>query len=83
MRRRDGIGIKFIQYLGFGGILIGLSVYQIEFDFGVPQFRQVFQPMLIAAAAAFGLRRGAHDAGPRRGDHRGAAGDRAARPGVR
>ena len=50
-----GAGIKFIQYLGFGGILVGLSVYQIEFDFGVPQFRQVFQPMLIAAAAAFGL----------------------------
>ena len=36
-------------------MLIGLSVFQIEFDFGVPQFRQVFQPMLIAAAAAFGL----------------------------
>jgi hypothetical protein len=50
-----GVGIKFIQYLGFGGILIGLSVFQIEFDFGVAQFRQVFQPMLIAAAAAFGL----------------------------
>ncbi len=51
----DGVGIKFVQYLGFGGILVGLSVYQIEFDFGVAQFRQVFQPMLIAAAAAFGL----------------------------
>jgi hypothetical protein len=50
-----GIGIKFVQYLGFGGILVGLSVYQIEFDFGVPQFRQVFEPMLIAAAASFGL----------------------------
>ncbi|MGY4647519.1 hypothetical protein ACVWWN_001315 [Mycobacterium sp. URHB0021] len=50
-----GIGIKFIQYLGFGGVLVGLSVYQIEFDFGVPQFRQVFQPMLIAAAAALAL----------------------------
>jgi hypothetical protein len=49
-----GIFIKFVQYLGFGGILIGLSVFQIEFDFGVPQFRQVFEPMLIAAAAAFG-----------------------------
>ncbi len=47
--------VKFIQYLGFGGILIGLSVFQIEFDFGVAQFRQVFQPMLIAAAAAFAL----------------------------
>ncbi|MGX9788969.1 hypothetical protein [Mycobacterium sp. MMS18-G62] len=50
-----GVFVKFIQYLGFAGILVGLSVYQIEFDFGVPQFRQVFQPMLIAAAAAFGL----------------------------
>jgi hypothetical protein len=30
-------------------------VFQIEFDFGVPQFRQVFEPMLIAAAAAFAL----------------------------
>ena len=50
-----GVFVKFIQYLGFGGILIGLSVFQIEFDFGVPQFRQVFEPMLIAAAAAFGL----------------------------
>jgi len=49
-----GVFIKFVQYLGFGGILIGLSVFQIEFDFGVPQFRQVFEPMLIAAAAAFG-----------------------------
>ena len=50
-----GTFIKFIQYLGFGGILVGLSVFQIEFDFGVAQFRQVFEPMLIAAAAAFGL----------------------------
>jgi hypothetical protein len=47
--------VKFIQYLGFGGIVVGLSVFQIEFDFGVPQFRQVFEPMLIAAAAAFAL----------------------------
>lgn len=51
----DGIGLKFIQYLAFAGVLIGMSVYQIEFDFGVPQFRQVFQPMLIAAAAALAL----------------------------
>ncbi len=55
MRRPMGIVIKFVQYLGFGGIVVGLSVYQIEFDFGVPQFRQVFEPMLIAAAASFAL----------------------------
>ena len=52
---KEGIGLKFIKYLGFAGIIIGLSVFQIEFDFGVPQFRQVFEPMLIAAAGAFGL----------------------------
>ncbi|WP_110314242.1 hypothetical protein [Mycolicibacterium moriokaense] len=49
----DAVFVKFIQYLGFAGIIVGLSVFQIEFDFGVPQFRQVFEPMLIAAAAAF------------------------------
>ncbi|KUI32090.1 hypothetical protein AU195_23915 [Mycobacterium sp. IS-1496] len=52
---RDGLGLKFVLYLAFAGVLIGASVYQIEFDFGVPQFRQVFQPMLIAAAAALAL----------------------------
>jgi hypothetical protein len=52
---KDGPGIKFIQYLAFGGLIIGMSVFQIEFDFGVMQFRQVFEPMLIAAAAALGL----------------------------
>ncbi|PIB78271.1 hypothetical protein CQY23_14465 [Mycobacterium celatum] len=46
--------INFLRYLSFGGLLIGMSVWQIEFDFGVPQFRLVFQPMLIAAAAAVG-----------------------------
>ncbi len=38
-----------------GGFLIGLSTFQAEFDFGVPQFDQVFQPMLIALAAAIAL----------------------------
>lgn len=46
--------IKFLRYLSCGGLLIGMSVYQIEFDFGVPQFRLVFQPMLIAGAATIG-----------------------------
>ncbi|OBH29895.1 hypothetical protein [Mycobacterium sp. E1319] len=50
-----GAFITFLRYLSFGGLFIGLSVYQIEFDFGVPQFRLVFQPMLIAAAAALAL----------------------------
>ncbi|WP_102145647.1 hypothetical protein [Mycobacterium hubeiense] len=51
----DGPGLKLLRYLGFGGLVIGLSVFQIEFDFGVSQFRLAFQPMLIAAAAALAL----------------------------
>ncbi|WP_197383458.1 hypothetical protein [Mycolicibacterium mengxianglii] len=47
--------LKFVQYLSFGGLLIGMSVYQIEYDFGVEQFRLVLQPMMIAAAAALAL----------------------------
>ena len=38
-----------------GGLLIGLSTFQGEFDFGVPQFRMVFHPMLIALAAGMAL----------------------------
>ena len=38
-----------------GGLLIGLSTFQAEFDFGVPQFRLVFGPLLIALAAATAL----------------------------
>ncbi|MFN2617408.1 MAG: hypothetical protein ABR581_09825 [Thermoleophilaceae bacterium] len=38
-----------------GGLLIGLSTFQAEFDFGVPQFRMIFQPLLIAWAAGFAL----------------------------
>jgi hypothetical protein len=38
-----------------GGFLLGLSTFQAEFDFGVPQFRFVFQPLLIMVAAGVGL----------------------------
>jgi hypothetical protein len=38
-----------------GGLLIGLSTFQAEFDFGVPQFRAVNQPVLIAIAAGVAL----------------------------
>jgi hypothetical protein len=47
-----GVFITFLRYLSFGGMFIGLSVYQIEYDFGVEQFRLVLQPMMIAFAAA-------------------------------
>jgi hypothetical protein len=39
----------------FGAGIIGLSVFLGEFDFGVAQFRMVFQPMLTALAATLPL----------------------------
>lgn len=47
--------VRVLRYLSCGGLLIGLSVYQIEFDFGVQQFRLVFHPMMIAGVAALAL----------------------------
>jgi hypothetical protein len=38
-----------------GGMLVGLSIFQGEFDFGVPQFRLLFHPLLIAFAASLAL----------------------------
>jgi hypothetical protein len=38
-----------------GGFLVALSTFQAEFDFGVPQFRAVDQPILIMLAAGVGL----------------------------
>jgi hypothetical protein len=47
--------VRFLRYLSCGGLLIGLSVYQIEYDFGVEQFRLAIQPMMIAVVASLGL----------------------------
>ena len=38
-----------------GGLLVALSTFQGEFDFGVPQFRLVLHPVLIMFAAGLGL----------------------------
>jgi hypothetical protein len=38
-----------------GGFLVAMSTFQAEFDFGVPQFRDVYQPILIMLAAGIGL----------------------------
>lgn len=38
--------------ISFGAMLLGLSVFQAEFDFGVAQYRIVFAPLMIALAAA-------------------------------
>lgn len=53
--REDGRLIWVMRSFAFGGLLIGLSVFPVEFDFGVEQFRLVFQPMLIVVAATITL----------------------------
>jgi hypothetical protein len=38
-----------------GGLLLGMSVFQGEYDFDVPQFRLVLEPLMIAGAAGIAL----------------------------
>ncbi len=38
-----------------GGFLLGLSTLQGEFDYGVPQFQLVYQPILLMIGAGVGL----------------------------
>jgi hypothetical protein len=62
IRARKSSGLETVPALAYfrraslmGGLLIGLSTWQGEFDFGVPQFQMIFQPMLIASAAGVAL----------------------------
>ncbi len=52
--RRGGPGGRLWLALP-GAVLIGLSTFQLEYDMGIPQWQALFQPVLIAAAAAIGL----------------------------
>lgn len=38
-----------------GAVLIGLSVFLLEFDYGIPQWRAIFHPLLVAITASLGL----------------------------
>ena len=54
--RKVGRVTRFVrQASAMGGLLLGLSVYQGEYDFDVPQFRLVLEPFMIAAAAGLAL----------------------------
>src|SRR3954464_1937114 len=54
--RKVGRTARFVrQAAAMGGLLLGLSVYQGEFDFDVPQFRMVLEPFMIAGAAGLAL----------------------------
>ncbi|HVE46256.1 MAG TPA: hypothetical protein VNA57_05875 [Acidimicrobiales bacterium] len=46
---------RIIEVTTFGAILTGLSTFQGEFDFGVPQFQALYFPILVAVAAAVSL----------------------------
>jgi hypothetical protein len=43
------------QASAMGGLLLGMSVFQGEYDFDVPQFRLVLEPLMIAGAAGIAL----------------------------
>jgi hypothetical protein len=54
--RKVGQLTRFLrQASAMGGLLLGMSVFQGEFDFDVPQFRLVFAPFLIAFASGIAL----------------------------
>ena len=54
--RKVGQITRFVrQACAMGGLLLGLSVFQGEYDFDVPQFRLVLEPFMIAAAAGLAL----------------------------
>ncbi|MDQ6928331.1 MAG: hypothetical protein M3159_06670 [Actinomycetota bacterium] len=46
---------RAIYALAAGTILVGLSTYQGEFDFGAPQFQLLYLPILVMAAAGITL----------------------------
>jgi hypothetical protein len=54
-RARAPLTFHIRRALLVGGFLVALSTFQGEFDFGVPQFRQVLHPVLIMFAAGVGL----------------------------
>ncbi len=56
MTAREGSIVQYVRNVSLvGSLLIGLSTFQAEFDFSVPQFRLVWQPLLLALAAGMGL----------------------------
>ena len=50
---RDSVWAKVVHFLAAWFVLAGLSAPLGEFRFGVPQFQQVFHPILLLLAAAF------------------------------
>ncbi|MGY2004624.1 hypothetical protein [Blastococcus sp. SYSU DS1024] len=54
--RTAGRTARFLRRTSaMGGLLLGMSVFQGEYDFDVPQFRLVLEPLMIAGAAGIAL----------------------------
>jgi len=53
--RWTGRVLRFRRLVVFSSMILGVSVLNLEFDFGVPQWPAIFQPMLIALAAGLAL----------------------------
>ncbi|TFV78277.1 hypothetical protein E4P39_03365 [Blastococcus sp. CT_GayMR19] len=54
--RKVGRTARFVrQASAMGGLLLGMSVFQGEYDFDVPQFRLALEPLMIAGAAGVAL----------------------------
>lgn len=51
----EAVGSMVRKSCAAGGLLIALSIYQGEFDFGIPQFQLVFHPILEMIAAGLAL----------------------------
>lgn len=47
--------VRLLQVMLAGGFLIGLSTFQGEFDYAVPQFRLVWHPILLMLASSIAL----------------------------
>ena len=52
---RDSRWARGVHFVAAWLTLMGLSSAQGEFDFGVPQFQQMFHPVLVVLAAGFAL----------------------------
>ena len=52
---RETVQHKLRDVFVAGGLLVGMSTFQGEFDFGVPQFQLAWHPVLLAIAAGIAL----------------------------
>lgn len=55
MSQRDRAIVKARRAAAAGGLLIALSIYQGEFDYGIAQFQLVFHPLMVMVAAGVAL----------------------------